>query len=769
MLVFLTAIKHPSNSQSYDDVWRLLNNTLFSVCSQSDQKFRVIVVCDKKLPLFHHQEIINKYTDFIEVDFPSHGDEVIQNFNRLGKVAIPVESPKRWKQWSQDTKKSPFKMSSKLLKFIRKLRCWNTNKSKRQQYMSKEESKLMANYALNRGSKQLISILAAKKYNPEYVLIFDADDYVGSDISSYVNANPGENGWIMSNGYKLMDNLISPFYSKNSFCGTGNILNYSLLQEIISPEVNEKSTQNELFENVNSEFLIILARHGKVRSYFEKKGRPFLSYPTRSAVHLLGHEESNDFLRRTIRGEPASLRLETAQKFSGFAPISPDLVHYFNILPKNTQKIFCVDFIRSSTNPVQTIFEDLGYQVSRSYRKSENEFWKKLEQGDHSEIKQASKMFDAFHDAPWFLYYKEFDHWYPDSKFILTELDDHSWWISFKDYFKNEYKPLTKYIFGIDNPVGNKEVFIQNYKRHNSDVIEYFKERPDDLLVVNPKEKNIAQKISTFLGKSPPNEEIPQANERRRALIHNSIENKVKPKILPINTHLIRTNKAEGKAQEKINFSSKLNQMSLGYQKIGDFITRRSFYPSDKQYNLSISEDKKFVWYRVGKVGTRTILDVFNQANVALSAEHPYDIYYPVNVYKEYFKFAFVRNPWDRLVSHWQNKVVDRNLYASNIELLNFENYIGFVSSNINLEYGNGHLRLQCKLIDLNHIDFLGRFETFEEDLEEVMDIIGIEGIIKKKNVSKRKKDYREYYTASTKDKVAELYKRDISIFKYEF
>ncbi len=45
---------------------------------------------------------------------------------------------------------------------------------------------------------------------------------------------------------------------------------------------------------------------------------------------------------------------------------------------------------------------------------------------------------------------------------------------------------------------------------------------------------------------------------------------------------------------------------------------------------------------------------------------------------------------------------------------------------------------------DLNHIDYLGRFETFEEDLTEVMDIIGIEAIIKKKNASKRKKDYRE-------------------------
>ncbi len=78
MLVFVACIKHPDNSQSYDEVWRLLNNTLFSVCSQQDKDFRVIVVCDKILPLFHHEALIAPYTDFIEVDFPSHDEEGIK-------------------------------------------------------------------------------------------------------------------------------------------------------------------------------------------------------------------------------------------------------------------------------------------------------------------------------------------------------------------------------------------------------------------------------------------------------------------------------------------------------------------------------------------------------------------------------------------------------------------------------------------------------------------------------------------------------------------
>jgi len=157
------------------------------------------------------------------------------------------------------------------------------------------------------------------------------------------------------------------------------------------------------------------------------------------------------------------------------------------------------------------------------------------------------------------------------------------------------------------------------------------------------------------------------------------------------------------------------------------------------------------------------------QANIELTAEHPYRIYYPVNRYSTYFKFAFVRNPWDRFVSCWRDKVIRRNKFELSDTEQNLESFIDYVTKNVDLEYGNHHLRLQSRLIDLNHIDYLGRFETFETDLKEVMNLLDIEAAIKKKNASNRKVDYREYYTERTKYKVAELYEKDIRIFNYEF
>ena len=503
MLVFVTSVKHPNNSQSYEKVWRLLNNTLYSVCSQLDTDFLVVVVCDKQLPLFHHRELIEKYTEFVEVDFPSHGENVLNDFDRLGNLSSP----------------------------IRDLQFWDNPSSQRgtktENAISEGEASLMANYMLNRGAKQLIGILASQKYIPEYVCFFDADDYVGNDISAYVNSHPGENGWLMTHGYKLYENLISPFYKVTTFCGTGTIFNYSLLLEGISPNLNEASTQNEIFQYVNSEFLVVLARHGKIKSYFQKKNRPLLDFPFGGVANLVGHKESNEFIRRTIKGESVSVRLEESQKFSKFEPISSALVGYFNILPSNSQKVFCLGFQKTGTSSVEWLLKDMGYQVSSAYKQPDVKLSQMLESGDLSELRKVSELFDAFQDIPWFNYYKEFDQWYPGSKFILTIRESRSWWASFLHYFRTESYPLFKYIYGHSNPVGHEKDLVARYEKHNHDVMEYFKDRPDDLLVVDVSEKDALQKLSDFLGKETSHTQMPHRNATL-SVPHQIRANKVK-------------------------------------------------------------------------------------------------------------------------------------------------------------------------------------------------------------------------------------------------
>ena len=175
----------------------------------------------------------------------------------------------------------------------------------------------------------------------------------------------------------------------------------------------------------------------------------------------------------------------------------------------------------------------------------------------------------------------------------------------------------------------------------------------------------------------------------------------------------------------------------------------------------------------MAKVCTRTIFDVLGQANLSLDAEHPMSCHYPVKRYHDYFKFGFVRNPWDRLVSCWRNKVVDSNYFGlpdnQHRQLQSFDNFVSFVTDQ-DLEHCDHHIRLQASLIDMNAVDFVGRFESFEADLLKVAQRLNLGSVsIGKKNSSVRNSDYRREYSEVSANKIEIAYSRDINLFQYEF
>lgn len=225
---------------------------------------------------------------------------------------------------------------------------------------------------------------------------------------------------------------------------------------------------------------------------------------------------------------------------------------------------------------------------------------------------------------------------------------------------------------------------------------------------------------------------------------------------------------------KKNEISTRLTKASKVYQKASNLLIKGiPFLPSYEKYNLTICSEKKFIWFRVAKVGTRTILDALIQSSIYLDAEHPYNCYYPRSNYKDYFKFAFIRNPYDRLVSCWFNKVVDSNYFKfSNetlLEMQNFKNFVHFVE-NQNIEKCDHHIRLQSKLIDLNEIDYIGRFESFQKDLSHVLKSISIENqTISKINSTNNRLHYKEYYDEDLITRVAKIYEKDLNLFSYEF
>jgi hypothetical protein len=146
-------------------------------------------------------------------------------------------------------------------------------------------------------------------------------------------------------------------------------------------------------------------------------------------------------------------------------------------------------------------------------------------------------------------------------------------------------------------------------------------------------------------------------------------------------------------------------------------------------------------------------------------------------VWKDYFSFAFVRNPWDQMVSsyHWwlQKAPVYAKLRDPDVcrvrRMQSFAEFLdsGYGRTMINEMPGNTFdwISQDGQII----VDFVGRFEHFGRDWLTVCDRLGISPPALPHVNSTRRQPYREYYTDETRAIVEQRFRKIIETFGYEF
>ena len=171
-------------------------------------------------------------------------------------------------------------------------------------------------------------------------------------------------------------------------------------------------------------------------------------------------------------------------------------------------KVFGIGFHKTGTTSLARALYILGYNVTGYFRVNDPDIDKIVY--DHAY--RLAQRYDAVQDTPWPVLYKELDQWFPGSKFILTVRDTDSWIRSVTKHFKGHRIPAHQWIYQVNTAVGNESVYIQRFHKHNQDVIEYFQNRPDDLLVMNISEGDGWEKLCPFLGLDQPPFDFPAAN-----------------------------------------------------------------------------------------------------------------------------------------------------------------------------------------------------------------------------------------------------------------
>jgi hypothetical protein len=185
---------------------------------------------------------------------------------------------------------------------------------------------------------------------------------------------------------------------------------------------------------------------------------------------------------------------------------------------------------------------------------------------------------------------------------------------------------------------------------------------------------------------------------------------------------------------------------------------------------MIISHKHKFIFFHIPKTGGSSSNGHLHKYGRTLAGPHNFNS----NANREFFRFGFFRNPWDRFVSNYfyfkaYGQMKGRDLHDGKI-VNRYNSFLEFTLNfpNIYEELKSRHWSHQVNWVK-DRIDFIGRFENLQDDFNIVCDKIGIpRQQLPHKNKSKHK-HYTEYYDDETKQIVAEKYAKDIEYFGYEF
>lgn len=200
---------------------------------------------------------------------------------------------------------------------------------------------------------------------------------------------------------------------------------------------------------------------------------------------------------------------------------------------------------------------------------------------------------------------------------------------------------------------------------------------------------------------------------------------------------------------------------------------------------MIISREHKILFVHIQKTGGMSVSRVLKKAGQAQDFLFRHDFairskeVLGEDRWKEYFKFCFVRNPWDRLLS-WYRMIMRygprERLWRTVFEnASSFEEFLIYCTDVIEERPGE---KKSFAFNQLDYItdadgrlmvDFVGRYENLEEDFKRILKTAGLSPARLPHENRSRHSHYSRYYTERTKEIVAERFRRDIEAFGYTF
>ncbi len=157
---------------------------------------------------------------------------------------------------------------------------------------------------------------------------------------------------------------------------------------------------------------------------------------------------------------------------------------------------------------------------------------------------------------------------------------------------------------------------------------------------------------------------------------------------------------------------------------------------------------------------------------------HAYKRIFGPALFKQYYTFTFVRNPYSRLISAYRFlkdggfNEKDRKWASENLS--QFDDFNEFVKEWLDETtiWSYTHFKPQYYFIcdfDLKpEVDFIGKVETIDTDFEKVCNTLGVPNNLAVNNKGRPDNTkWEDFYSRESLEKVARVYHQDFELFNY--